>query len=121
MAPRMLMTPTLPVALGAGAAAEGDCARTTATIRRPAAARAAVCIINLEFTLFSLFIGAIRKKAGTTASQLNSSFPTPPAGKTKVLETRKYSRRASVPAMLPLTVAAPLGCVLVQKDASRAP
>src|SRR2546429_6963757 len=57
MAPRILITPTLP---GAGLGA-GDCARTTATIRRPAAARATVCNFILEFTLFSLFFETIRK------------------------------------------------------------
>src|SRR5207248_6020626 len=46
MAPRMLMTPTLPGA--AEAAGAGACARATATPRRPAAARAAVCIIVLR-------------------------------------------------------------------------
>jgi hypothetical protein len=56
MAPRILMTPTLPSGAEAGAVAEDeDCPRTAATIKRPAAARTAAYFMILEFTLFSLF------------------------------------------------------------------
>src|SRR5215475_614274 len=58
MAPRMLITPTLP---GTDAPAAGDCARTSTAPAMPAMARAAAGNIILEFTLILLVYGSFRK------------------------------------------------------------
>src|SRR5205823_2002153 len=96
MAPRILITPTLP---GAGLGA-GDCARTTEQSEgRPQRGQPyAISSWNSLYSPYSLrrFEKLEQGKAPPAKPKL---FPAPPAGKTKALETSKYSRRASLSAI----------------------